>query len=107
MTLEQFVATKKWCTDLGETLNDAMWDGEPEATGWLYMGSLYIDEVQPHWPNDARQQGQWHLILEREEWITNDLPDLERRLYEFARSAGYFDPPPALRHKSYSIGWIP
>jgi hypothetical protein len=47
--------------------------------------------VQPDWPEHARAAGRWYLILERDEYMTNDLPDLERKLWEFAKSAGYFE----------------
>jgi hypothetical protein len=90
MTFEQFQATRIYCPDLGKALQDACWDDEPvPATGNLYFGSLYIDEVQDHWPEEARERGKWHLLLERDEWISDDLTSLERRLYEFAVSAGY------------------
>lgn len=90
MTFEQFQATRRHCDDLGEALQDAGWAGEPSpASGNLYLGCLYIDEVKPHWPEKARAQGKWHLLIERSEWISNDLESLERRLYEFAVAEGF------------------
>jgi diketogulonate reductase-like aldo/keto reductase len=90
MTLEQFVATKTWCDDLGTKLSDARWEGEPNARGWLYLDSLYIEEVQDHWPAESKKRGKWHLLIGRDEQITNDLPVLEKQLWEFAKSEGYF-----------------
>lgn len=75
MTLEEFRAGKQFCNDLGKALND----GDLEyVRGWLYgpHHTYYIDETDRRFFN-----GQWHLILERCEWVTDDLADLERRLY--------------------------
>jgi hypothetical protein len=91
MNFEQFQATRRYCTDLGKVLSDAQWEGEPNAKGNLYLGILYIDEVQDHWPDAARAKGKWHLILDRREWISDDLESLERKLFDFAMSAGYAD----------------
>jgi|SRR5215467_13321052 len=89
MTFEQFQSAKKWCDDLGAVLADARWEDEPNGKGWLYLDALYIEEVQPHWPEESRKEGKWHLILGRVEWITDDLAALERRLFRFAHSEGY------------------
>jgi hypothetical protein len=70
---------------------DARWDGEPPARGYLYLGELYIEEVQPHWPDAAKARGKWHLLLDRDDWITDDLETLERKLYDWAVSEGYFE----------------
>ena len=91
MTFEQFQATRKWCDDLGAALADARWEGEPAARGNLYLDVLCIEQVQDHWPAAARARGRWHLLIGRDEQISDDLESLERRLYEFARSEGYFD----------------
>lgn len=90
MTFEQFQATREVCSDLGKVLKDATWDDLPEpATGYLYLECLYIDEVREWWPDAARQAGKWHLLLGRDEYITDDLEALERKLYEFAVSEDY------------------
>lgn len=89
-TFETFQATKEWTDDLGTVLADDAWTDDPvPARGWLYLGSLYIDEVLAHWPDDCRSRGRWHLLIERDEWITDDLELLERKLYAFAVSVGY------------------
>ena len=54
---------------------------------WL----LYIEEVQPHWPDAAKARGKWYLLIARDEWITDDLETLERKLYDWAASEGYFE----------------
>jgi hypothetical protein len=89
MTFTEFQATKQETNDLGTTLSDALWDNEPPARGLIYLGVFFIDEVMAHWPEAARKQGKWHLLLERDEWISDNLAELEKRLYDFAISAGY------------------
>jgi hypothetical protein len=91
MTFEQFQASKKWSDDLARDVSSENWEEIGTPKGWLYLGVLYIDQVQAHWPDQARAQGQWHLIIGREEWLSDDLAGLEAELYEFAKSEGYFD----------------
>lgn len=93
MTFEQFQATRRHCDDLGKAVDDGRWEGQPAAKGNLYLGCLFIESAQPHWPQEARDEGKWYLVLERDEWITDDLESLERKLYQWAESAGYFDTP--------------
>lgn len=90
MTFEEFQATRRRCDDIGAVIKDAHWEQEP-AKGNLYLDDeypLYIEETQPHWPEEAKAQGRWYLIIGRSEWITDDLATLERKLYEFAGSEG-------------------
>jgi hypothetical protein len=94
MTLTEFAAAKRWSDNLASEITDAQdarWDDDPSpAPGWVYPGLLYIEKVQPHWPSDARARGSWFLLLERDEFISDDLPVLEQRLYDWAVSAGFF-----------------
>ena len=91
MTFEQFQATRTDCDDLGAVLSDGFWDdAEKPAKGFIYLGCLFIEKVQDHWPDASKAEGKYHLIIERSEWITDDLESLERRLYAFADSDGYF-----------------
>jgi hypothetical protein len=91
MTFEEFQATRRHSDDIGAVLADARWEGEPPAKGNLYLGELYIEAVQPHWPDAAKARGKWHLLIARDEWITDDLETLERKLYDWAASEGYFE----------------
>ncbi|HET6927456.1 MAG TPA: hypothetical protein VFI48_11470 [Hyphomicrobiaceae bacterium] len=95
MTYEQFLATRKWSENL-------LIDCEPYAannseqsdyvqSGYIYCDSLFIEATEAWWPEGARDQGKWHLLLERDEYITDDLDMLQRRLYRWAISAGYGD----------------
>jgi len=88
--LEQFQASKTHCTDLGTKLQDARWEGEPNAVGNVYLDALYIEQVQDHWSEKAKARGKWCLLLGNQEWISDDLESLERELYDFAVSEGYF-----------------
>ena len=90
MTFEQFQSTRTECDDLGAVLSNGFWDdAEKPAKGFIYCGNLYIEKVQDHWPAAAKSAGQYHLLIANCEWIDYELAPLERRLYEFAVSAGY------------------
>jgi hypothetical protein len=90
MTFEEFQATRRRTDDIGAAINDARWEGEPPAKGFLYLDdALYIEEVQPHWPETARKAGKWFLLIGNQERISDDLPALERELFDFAASEGY------------------
>jgi hypothetical protein len=92
MTFAEFVSTRRWCEDLSEAIADARWQGEPPAKGNLYLdGTLYIEEVQAHWPDATKAQGKWHLLIERNETICDDLESLERKLFAWAMANGYGD----------------
>jgi len=90
MTFEQFQATRQWSDDLAAAISSENWETDGTPKGNLYLDGLYIDHVEPHWSEDARKQGEWHLLLDRGEWISNDLAALEQRLYKWAKSEGYF-----------------
>lgn len=89
MTFEQFQTTRQLCDDLGDALADARWEGGPKATGFLYLGALFIEDVADHWPEGTKAEGKHYLIIGNQEWISNDLKALERRLYDFAVGEGY------------------
>ena len=92
MTFEEFRDTAVWCDDLGAKLADACWADEPaKARGWIYVDALFIEEVLPHWPEKTRKAGKWYLLIGRCEWISDDLEELERHLYEYACDEGYCD----------------
>jgi len=95
MTFEQFQATRTWSDDLAAVIEDECFvdpaHPERKEQGNVYLGALYIDRVQSWWLPEAKAQGGWHLIIDRSEWITNDLETLERKLYEFAAVEGYCD----------------
>ena len=90
MTFEQFQQTRQWCDNLAEAVQSANWEDHGTPKGFLYLGCLFVEQVQPHWPAEARRQGQWHLRLGRCEMIGDSLTSLERKLFAFASSEGYF-----------------
>lgn len=89
MTLEEFRATRIWSDDLGESIPECNY-GEQSlpVRGWIYLDELIIEEVAAHWPADARKRGKWYLLIDRDEYITDDLARLEEILYRFAVSSG-------------------
>ncbi len=94
MTFEQFLATKRPCDDLAAAVQSAPW-GDTAARGFLYLDALYIETVETvetvdaSWPEETQRAGAYHLLIGRSEWITDNLEELERRLFEFAVSEGY------------------
>jgi hypothetical protein len=92
VTFEQFQATRTWSDDLSVQIPDVRVDTEPQAKGNVYLGCLYIERIQPDWPDCTKAEGNWYLLLNNAEWITYDLTLLERKLYDWAVSEGYFSP---------------
>ena len=94
MTFEEFQATRRWCEDLATAVSSDNWAQEygEECTpqGNLYLGCLYIERIADWWPESTKARGEWYLLLDRDEYVTNDLTALERRLYDWAASEGYF-----------------
>jgi hypothetical protein len=86
MTIEQFRATRTECSDLGADLSDECLTG---TSGYLYCGVLYIERFGPHCPEDVRRRGAFHLLLGRDEWVTDDVAKLETILFAFAQREGY------------------
>ncbi|MCP1852824.1 MULTISPECIES: hypothetical protein [unclassified Bradyrhizobium] len=87
MTFEQFQATRTECADIGAAISTDMGITEP-VPGFLYLGTFYIEGMTSTWPDEARAQGTYHLLIERDEWISDDLEALERHLFEFALASG-------------------
>jgi hypothetical protein len=94
MTLEQFRATKQWCDDLVAKLQDQVFiigrdEIEPTPCGFVYLDCLFIEKVLPNWPEATRARGGWHLLINRSDWISDDLAKLEAILFEWASGEGY------------------
>jgi hypothetical protein len=79
MTFEEFQATRTDCADIGAAIGADMYRDEPVA-GFLYHGGLYIEK---------HGSDGFYLLIEREDWISADLAELERKLFEFALAEGY------------------
>lgn len=92
-SFEQFKESRTWCDDLGEALKNDLWAEEPKfPIGFVYLGTLYIEQVQDHWPQEAKARGRWHLRIGRDERISDDLIGLERELFEYAKCEGIIEP---------------
>lgn len=74
MTLEQFRATRTECADLGERFGAEYFDKAPRA-GFVYAGEAYI-EREP--------DGSFYVRLYRDDYASNNLAELEARLYAWA-----------------------
>jgi hypothetical protein len=91
MTFAEFQGTRAWCDDLGEKLKDDSFDPDTPQKGWIYCDALYIEDTRA-WTVGTCKHGEgdrWYLLLNRDEWLSNNLEELERRLYVWALSEGY------------------
>ena len=78
MSFEAFQDTRERVADLGKHFNDSQF--EPNTRGWVYLdGTLWIqDNVgQPYW-----------LLIERSEYTSTNLDEIERALYNYAVNDG-------------------
>lgn len=89
MTFKEFQATGRDCDDLAAATASDFGD-EGKLRGRLYLDSLYIDDTDS-WDGGVHPLGRWHLLLERDEWFSNDLAKLELRLYRWALRDGHID----------------
>lgn len=92
MTFEEFQATRKFHLDISKVIEDTRWEDEGPVQGFVYLNQLYIEMVGDHWPEAVRAQGSLYLLLNRDEWISNDLTALEWRLYHWACEEEYCGP---------------
>jgi hypothetical protein len=91
MTFEEFQASKRHVDDLGKEINCDMGFDNP-VPGFLYAdSSLYIEKRHEGWHPMVKEEGQYYLLLGRMDWISDNLTDLERRLYEYAVREGIVD----------------
>ena len=90
MTFEQFQATRCHTDTLADDVNDDALGST--ATGFTYLDNLlYIEEVNEAWHATAREMGRYYLLIERDDWIDNDLEKLERILYDYAVRYGLIE----------------
>lgn len=85
MTLEQFQATRTLVADLGGATDNEALDGRP---GSLYEGALCIEANCADWAGSPADQYKFLLVIGNQEWLSNDLAELEAHLYEYAVSEG-------------------
>lgn len=98
MTFKEFQETRKPCEDIGKAISADLGGDEP-VSGVLYLDCLYIA--------DSSMPGcNWWLQIGREEYMSDELYDLERRLYDFAISEGYIvDPGTCSNHRDDGRGF--
>jgi hypothetical protein len=88
MTFEEFKATRHVVPNLAAAHPECFgYEGRP---GFLYLGTcLFIEIAGPLWPAKAREQGGFYLILNNDEYISDNLDELEKKLFDWAQSEGY------------------
>ena len=78
-----FLASKRPSDDLGGELGICADFGEV-ISGFVYLDHLYI-EVAKNRPD----LGKYTLNIERSDWFSDTIEDLEARLYTWANDEGY------------------
>jgi hypothetical protein len=85
MTFEQFQATGRDVPDLRDCEDSSIWDAYEFATrrvpGRVYAGNAYIE----------RQGDRWYCQIANTEMVDANRAKVERFLYDWALSEGYFD----------------
>lgn len=89
MTFEQFQSTRQHLDDIATILPDYSLGTEGPVPGFIYLGSLAIEDVLESWPAAAKAEGKHYLRIANMEWISNDLGELERKLHQFAIDEGF------------------
>lgn len=93
MTFDQFRAAGTDCDDLGTALHDSMWDDCPtRGRGRLYEGLWIERKPEAGWLNGRPEE--WFLLTCDDDMLSDDLVELEARLYAYALSDLHISPPP-------------
>lgn len=87
-SFQAFVASRRELDDVSKAgrYGEVDDDGSVKDAGYEYATGLFISKVGPHWPEQARSQGSYHLLIANEEWIDDDLGALERTLFDCYRT---------------------
>ena len=82
-TFADFIASKRETADLHELahFDECAIDPTP-APGLIYLDSYYIATVAPDWTDAMRSEGAYYLAISNEEYMSNDLAELERILFD-------------------------
>lgn len=83
MTFEEFQATRRdvdslkdiGIVNVGETI---------PRPGIVYFDFYYIEKSNANWPADVLRRGAYYLHLGNQEWFSDDLHEMELRLYGYA-----------------------
>ena len=94
MNFERFVLTSR-CGNLFNLLG-GMYQGNRETEGFVYLDSYYIEDTRSwgiqssgydHEGNEIPfPREKYYLCIGNQEWLSNDLSELEEILFEFAES---------------------
>lgn len=90
LSFVDFQAKARRVADIGAEISA---DLDGVRPGILYPGGLYIECQNQHWSEPAKNNGAYLLIIGRDDWISDDLELLERKLYEFGVDEGYLTKP--------------
>ena len=82
MTFQEFQATKREATREEVEREGMTYITEQTKRILLYAHGLYIESTEG-WGEEMEKQGKWYLILERSEYVSDDLQKLEKLLYEW------------------------
>jgi hypothetical protein len=85
ITFEQFQASCLQVEDVGEYCEDECVSG---------VGRVYPIDVERHMYVNIQGDGSgdgWTMLLDRSDFTSKDLPNLEHMLYEYCVSEGFFD----------------
>lgn len=85
LSFEAFQATRLKVDNLGKVLRDECLAFKP---GLVYCQcTLFIEDTSP-WLKH-RDDGRWYTLIGNCEYQSDNLEEIERKLYEFAVSEGY------------------
>jgi hypothetical protein len=85
MPIESFVCSRAWKDNLGEFLCDQLLKGD---AGYVYLGAYWIARVPVYYPKTQTTSTLYFMMIGRDSWMSSDLGDLERKLYQYALGEG-------------------
>lgn len=76
------------------------WDGNTGCDGYIEVHNYYSLDPTDNTMNNFKA---YYLMLDRDEWISWDLSELEHRLYDWIASEGFLDTPEEQRESNIEI----
>jgi hypothetical protein len=91
MTFREFQSLRREVIDL-EPISGCDWHkGVPGFTYEVVIGAgLHIEKNNDAWKGTPAEPFAYMLVIANNDWLSNDLTELERKLYVFAIDEGYF-----------------
>lgn len=88
MTFEEFQAMRTRVENLGAAVDHEGLDGLP---GFVYGDTqLHIEANCPQWAGSEAAGYAYLLVIGNQQYLSDDLREVETHLYDFAVSEGYF-----------------